>query len=167
MTDKFILWAQALDNTSPDHFELGGKVLGPDDTALRQEAVSLVSSVIKKGARICGKDGVLLTADDRHFVVEVPSVQRDSAGRTAPIICYGDYDVAVGNALGNATAVALGDFARRIGRTLQPEHFELARASFDTLKKKSSMKKLVRTTGIMGLGLVILAVVYWLARKDW
>jgi hypothetical protein len=167
MTDKFILWAQALDNASPDHFEVRGKVLDPDDTVRRQEAVSLVSSVIKRGARICEKSGVLLTADDSHFVVEVPSAQRDSAGRTAPIVCYGDYDATVGNALGASAAVALDDFARRIGRTLQPEHFELARASFETLKKKSSTTKLVRTAGIGTVGLVLLAIVYWLAQKSW
>lgn len=167
MTDKFILWAQALDNASPDHFEVRGKDLKPDDSVQRQEAVSLVSSVIKSGARIFDQSGVLLTADDRHFVVEVPSAQLDRAGRTAPIVCYGDYDATVGDVLGASAAVALDDFAKRIGRTLQPEHFELARASFKALKKKSSTTKLVRTVGIGAVGLVLLAIVYWLAQKGW
>lgn len=166
MTDKFILWAQALDNASPDHFQVHGKVLGSDDTLQRQEAVSLVSNVIKRGARICEKSGMQLTADDSYFVVEVPSAQLDSAGRTAPIVCYGDYDVTVGNALGASAAVALEDFARRIGRTLQPDHFELAQASFEALKK-SSTTKLVRTAQIVTLGLVLLAITYWLAPKGW
>ncbi|WP_061953323.1 hypothetical protein [Cupriavidus pauculus] len=167
MTEKFILWAQALDNASPDHLEMRGKVLEPDDTVQRQEAVSLVSSVIKGGKRVCEKSGVLLTADDSHFIVEVPSAQRDSAGRTAPIVCYGNYDATVIDVLGASAAVALDDFARRIGRTLQPDHFELARASFETLKKKSSTAKLVRTAGIGTVGLVLLVIVYWLAKKAW
>jgi hypothetical protein len=165
MTDKFILWAQALDNASPDHFEVSGKVLDPDETVQRQEAVSRVSNVIKRGARICEKSGVLLTADDSHFVLEVPSAQRDSAGRAAPIVCYGDYNATVGNSLGASAAIALDDFAGRIGRTLQAEHFELAQASFETLKKKLSTTKLIRAGGIVMVGLVLLAIVYWLAQK--
>jgi hypothetical protein len=167
VTEKFILWAQALDNSSPDHFDVRGEELPADDSVRRQEAVSSVSSVIKNGARVYEVNGVLLTADDRHFVLEVPSAQRDRAGRTAPIVCYGDYDAAVGDALGASAAVALDGFAQRIGRTLLPEHLEIARASFEALKKKSSTTKLVRTIGIGAVALVLLAIVYWLARRGW
>jgi hypothetical protein len=69
--------------------------------------------------------------------------------------------------LGASAAVALDDFAKRIGRTLQPEHFELARASFEALKKKSSTTKLVRKVGIGAAALVLLAIVYWLAQRGW
>lgn len=165
MTEKFILWAQALDNASPDHFEVHGKDLTPEDTVQRQEAVSKVSSVIKNGERLFEKSGVLLTADASHFVVEVPSVQRDHAGRTAPIVCYGDYDATADNALGACVVVALDEFSKKIGRTLQPEHFELVRSSFDALKKKSLTTKLVRIVGMGALVLVLLVIVYWLAQK--
>lgn len=167
MTEKFILWAQALDNASPDHFDVRGEELSPDDTVRRQGAVSAVSSVIKNGTRVYEVSGVLLTADSYHFVLELPSAQRDRAGRTAPIVCFGDYDATVGDALGASAAVALDDFAKRIGRTLQPEHFELARASFEALKKKSSTTKLARTAGTGAAILVLLAIVYWLAQRGW
>lgn len=167
MTGKFILWAQALDNASPDHFDVYGKDLAPNDTVQRQEAVSKVSSVIKNGARLFEKSSVLLTADTSHFVVEVPSVQRDHAGRTAPLVCYGDYDATSGDALGASAAVALEEFAKKIGRTMQPEHCELARASFDALKKKSLTTKLVRIVGIGAMVLVLLVIVYWLVQKSW
>lgn len=163
MKGKLILWAQALDNTSSDHIQVRGKALNSEDIILRQEAVSLVSSVIKGGARIFDVKGVLLTADDKHFVVEVPSAQRDSAGRTAPIVCYGDYDATFGDALVTSTLVALDEFVKCIGRTLHPEHLDLARKSFETLKKKSSMTKLVRVGLIGAVGFVI----YWLLRKGW
>lgn len=167
MKDKFILWAQALDNASPDHFDVYGKNLRPDDTVQRQEAVSKVSRVIKNGTRLFEENGVLLTADASQFVVEVPSVQRDHAGRTAPIVCYGHYDATVSDAFGASVAVALDDFAKKIGRTLQPDHFDLARSSFEALKKKSSTTKLVRTVGIGAVGLLLLAIVYWLTRNGW
>ncbi|UPL20479.1 hypothetical protein [Alcaligenes faecalis] len=162
MTDKFILWAQALDNASPDHFDVHGKDVEPDDTIQRQEAVSKVSSVIKNGARLFEQKGVLLTANASHFVVEVPSAQHDYAGRTAPIVCYGDYGTTVGDELGSAVAVALNAFAKKIGRTLQPIDSELARMSFEALKKKSLMTKRVLNVGIGVAGLVIFVIIFWL-----
>lgn len=164
--NKFILWAQALDNASPDHFDVNGKDLKPDETMQRQLAVSRVSNVIKNGVRIFEHNGVMLTADAHHFVIEIPSVQLDRAGRTAPIVCYGDYDAMVGDALGTSAALALDDFAKRIGRTLQPEHFERTQASFEALKKKVSKTKIMRTIGIGAVVLVLLAIVYWLVQKS-
>lgn len=162
MTDKFILWAQALDNSSPDHFYVHGKDLASDDTVQRQEAAAKVSSVIKSGSRLFEKGNVQLTANTSHFVIEVPSVQRDHSGRTAPIVCYGDYDATVGNELGESAATALNEFAKKIGRTLYPEHFELIQASFDTLKKKSLATKLTRFMGLWTIILVLLVIAYWL-----
>ncbi len=168
MTDKSIFWAQALDNASPDHIETHGEELPPDDTARRQEAVSLVSNVVKAGVRVFDRRGVQLTEDGRHFVVEVPSAERDRAGRTAPIVCYGDYDSTVGDdGLGASVAVGLDDFARRIGRTILLEHFELARESFAELKKKSSTRKLVRLVTLGAVAFALLALAYWLVSGAW
>lgn len=166
MTEKFILWAQALDNTSPDHFDVRGKELSADDSGKRQDVVSRVSSVTKKGARVYETGGVLLTADNCHFVLEVPSTQRDRAGRVAPIVCYGDYGDAIGDELGDSAVVALDVFVKRIGRTLQPEHIKLARGSFDSLKKKPSMTRLVRMVGIGIVILVLLILVYGLVQRS-
>ena len=165
MTEKLIFWAQALDNASPDHIEMRGEELSPDDTVRRQEAVSLVSGVVKAGSRIFDQRGVQLTEDGRHFVVEVPSAERDRAGRTAPLVCYGDYDSTVGDALGASVAVGLDDFAKRIGRNILPEHFELARESFAVLKKKSSTRKLERVVAIGAVALALLAQAYWLVSR--
>ncbi len=125
----------------------------------------MVSSVIKNGARVYENGGVLLTADRSHFVVEVPSAQRDRAGRTAPIVCCGEYDASVGDALGASAAVAVDEFAKRIGRTLRPEHFEGARVSFEALKKKSSKTRLARAVGLGVVGLLLVVVAYWLASR--
>jgi hypothetical protein len=134
VTEKFIFWAQALDNASPDHIEMEGEELSPDDTRRRQDAVSRVNRVCKTGKTIFNQHGVQLTADRQHFVIEVPSAERDRAGRIAPIVCYGDYnDSTVGDALGASVAVALDDFAKRIGRNILPEHFDLVRASIERL----------------------------------
>jgi hypothetical protein len=55
MNARIILWAQALDNISPDHIE----VTGPKLT--REAAVSHVYGVIEHGKRVYAVDGVQLT----------------------------------------------------------------------------------------------------------
>lgn len=166
MTAQLIFWAQALDNASPDHIDISGARLSPDDVVRRQEAVSLVSNVIKAGIRIFDDSGVQLTEDGRHFVVEVPSAERDRAGRVAPIICYGAYDELVGDALASSVVDGFDDFAQRIDRNILPAHSELVRESFIELKKKSSTRRIVRVAGAAGAviaAFVLLALVHWLA----
>lgn len=166
MTEKYIFWAQALDNSAPDHIEVRGEELEVGDSLRRQEAVSFVSRVVKSGERIFDVGGVLLAADTQHFVVEVPSVQQDKIGRTAPIVCYGGYEREVGGALGASVAVGLDAFAKRIGRSLQPEHSELIRESFEVLKKKSLTKRRIRNGAIGIVAFALVVIGYWLASRN-
>lgn len=168
MTEQLIFWAQALDNASPDHIDIGGASLSPDepdDIAKRQKAVSQVSKVIKVGTRIFDCRGVQLTEDGRHFVVEVPSAERDRVGRVAPIICYGGFDASVVDALASSVIDGFEDFAKRIDRKILPDHSGLARDSFIELKKRSSTRRIVRAAGAVAAALVFLTVVYWLDSK--
>jgi hypothetical protein len=160
MTENLVYWAQALDNASPDQIDLRGEELSSEDTIRRQEAVSMVSSVVKSGWRIFSEGGVQLTADGHRFVAEVPSAQRDEAGRIAPIVCCGEYGNRIDEVFVESVAVGIDDFAHRIGRTIDPEHFKITRRAFAVLKKKASMRKRVRVFGIGALAFVLLALVY-------
>lgn len=162
MTDKFVFWAQALDNSSSDHIEIHGESLASDDAIRRQETVSLVSRVVKVGESIFKSDGVQLTADNHHFVMEVPSVQRDRAGRTAPIVCYGDYRVATDDTLGFSVAAGIEGFAKRIGRDLQSADFERIHFAFKSLKKKSLTKRSLRVAAIGMAIVVLMGLAFWL-----
>lgn len=161
MTERLIFWAQALDNLSPDHIDFDGEELSLDDTARRQNAVSLVSRVIKNGTRIIDKQGFRLTEEGQHFVVEVLSVERDHAGRNAPIICYGEYDSTGSDALSKSVSDAIGCFAKRISRNILSDHFELLREAFATLKKQSLLRKIKRGGGIAVVALFLLALGFW------
>lgn len=165
MIEPVIFWAQALDNSAPDHIEMRGVELSADDAVGRRGAVSLVSQTVKSGNRIFEAQGVRLTADDQHFVAQVPSVQRDRAGRTAPIICYGDYDQNVENVLGTSVADGLAKFAKRIGRSIQAEHLELVNESFASLKWKLSKNTLVLQAAIGTVTLALIFLGFWLASR--
>src|SRR5688572_7500316 len=165
MTEKRVYWAQALDNASPDHIDLLGEELFPEDTVRRQEAVSLVSSVVKSGWRIFSEGGVQLTVDGHRFVLEVFSRQYDEAGRTAPIVCSGEYGSRVDEAFLDSVVVGIDDFAHRVGRTIHPEHFEITRRAFGRLKKKASTRRLVYVVGIGALALALLTLIYALTPR--
>lgn len=156
MNSKFTLWAQALDNTSPDHIEVRGEILAAADALQRQAAVSRVAGVVKREKWTFKEGWVRLVADGSHFVFEIPSEQRDSAGRIAPIVCCGDYDSTLCDVLGSSTASALTGFASRIGRTLSPAHLDLAKVFFDELKKKSTQSRLQRNLIFLAVSFLLL-----------
>jgi len=166
MTGNLVYWAQALDNASPDHINLRGKELSPEDAIRRQEAVSLVSSVARLGSRIFSEGGVQLTQKGSRFVVEVHSEQLDQAGRIAPIICCGEYDARIDEAFGATVADCINDFAHSIGRTVRREHLDITRSAFLIVKKKFSTRRRVR---ILLIGTMVpaalLALIYMLAFR--
>jgi len=149
MNAGFILWAQALDNESPDHISMGGRHTEGDDTPERMNAVSAVYAVRKRGGCVFENRGLRLSADNWCFVLEVLSVQRDNANRLAPIVCHGEYNLNSCDTLGDIAMGLLKAFAADIGRTIEPSHFELARESFRALKKKEATRR-VRATAVMG-----------------
>ncbi len=160
-----VFWAQALDNSAPDHIEFEGETLLPEDTKRRQDAVSLVSSVVKAGHRLYSQNGVLLTVHGDRFVLEIPSAERDRAGRTAPIILCGQHSSRVDDGLASMIIVDADDFAKRIGRTVGVEHFDGARAAFQALKKNSSRRKIAIAVGVAILVLVALGI-YWVMSRS-
>lgn len=163
-----VFWAQALDNAAPDHIEFDGEAIPAEDTKRRQDAVSLVSSVVKKGQRVFSKNGVLLTFHGERYVFEVPSAERDRAGRTAPIVLCGEYSSGVDDGLASMVVNEADEFAKRIGRTVGVEHFDGAREAFSALnsalKKTSSKRKLI-AVGVAILVLVAL-VIYWTVSRS-
>ncbi len=144
MNQILVFWAQALDNTSPDHIELNGKELLHDDTANRQRAVSLMSSIVKAGSEVFDRDNVRITVDSRRFVVAVPSNERDCAGRIAPIVCCGEYNSPVEDGFIDKVKDGLGGFAKNIGRTVSQKHFDLLIGQMPlALKKKPLFMQLI------------------------
>lgn len=154
MKNKFSYWAQALDNSSPDHIILEGEGTLPEDQIKRQQVVKLVSAVIKRGVRIFDAGGLKLTVNSPNFVVELPSEQRDVVGRIAPLICYGQIDYLEVEHSGNEVFEGLSGFARSIERTISLEYSEFISSAFERLKKKSSDKR----KRLVALALVIVII---------
>lgn len=164
MTNKFIFWAQAIDNTLPDHIECGGELLAPAEVERRQQAVSNVSGVIKAGNKIFDENGVRLTVDKGRFVLEVFSVERDIAGRLAPIVCFSSYDSTDIDTYSATVISCLEDFAKRIERNIPAAHQLLVKNSFKELKKKSWAAPIVRTAWMSLVMLALFMLVYMMSH---
>lgn len=159
---KFSYWAQALDNTSPDHIVLNDVDTLPDDQASRQQVVEMVSAVTEHGMTVFDYGGIQLTANSHEFVIEIPAEQHDVIGRIAPLTCYGHFEDSELDGLNPIVKDGLSAFAKSIGRTLSPECLILIDDAIATLKKKINgrRKRLV-------VGSVCLAVLAVGALSKW
>lgn len=161
MTSSYNYWAQALDNSSPDHIILNGKETLPEDQKSRSQVASQVSNIIKKGTRLFEGSGLRLTVDSHQFVIEIPSIEVDVAGRTAPIICAGDFRDASIDHIASEVSESLLVFASKINRTLSPEYSELTFKAFEVLKKKLRTRRLLLLTfSVVSIALLLQAISY-------
>lgn len=134
MTKDVILWAQALDNVSPDHIAVNGQTLGAADPKSRQNAVSAVSQVSLSSLTTVNCGDVRLSVSKDRFVVEVPSTERDEVGRIALVICCGSYQLKDLDRSGEAVVRDITKFAQHIGRTLAPDQLECVRRAFSEIE---------------------------------
>lgn len=127
MAPDLVCKAQALDNQSSDHYRVNGQDLMPEDEARQQEMAALLSGVTKAGVRTFDQEGVRLTVRGNRFVLLVPSMERDIAGRIAPILCHGELGAGDRETLATRVTEELDAFARYIGRSIDSAKADLVR----------------------------------------
>lgn len=160
MNKELIFQAQALDNVSADHICMNDEDLSPEDSDRRQRAVSAIAEVVKSGKILVAEiNGVRLTTNWRHFVLEIPSKESDFAGRIAPIVCYGQCEYGPGEEIYESVISDVKQFAGRIRRSIGDDQIEHLRKSFQELKKKSKIRRLkqVSLAGIAAILTILLA----------
>jgi len=159
MSRIIVYLAQALDNVSAAHVELEGASLKEDEKIRREEAVSRISYVKKKGKDIYSGDQVRLTGYRRLFVLEVPSAGTDVAGRRAPMVCYGQYPDSSDTEFASDVVQEIQAFASRIGRSISSEALTNVQTSLEELKKKSikrnSRSKTIGVAALVCLGILL------------
>jgi hypothetical protein len=130
--------AQALDNTSPDHYQIGDELLSAEDQARRCQVTDMISEVAREGTPDLQADGAELIVKGLCFLVQVYSEQLDHAGRRAPILCCGEFSRSDDP---DAIIQAIHDFAAKIGRTVDPGHIKAIKGRLAGLKKKAEFSR--------------------------
>ncbi len=129
--------AQALDNTSPDHYQIGNECLRDGDLRRRRQVTNMISVVAREGAQFLKADGAELIVDGSRFLVQVYSEQLDRVGRRAPILCCGEYDRIDDLRTGSAAIIqGIHGFAEKIGRTVETAHIQAIEGKLTDLKSK-------------------------------
>nr|WP_294503901.1 hypothetical protein [uncultured Rhodopila sp.] len=149
--------AQALDNTSPDHYQIGDELLTVEDQAQRRQVTNMISEVARNGTPLLKAGGAELIFQHRDFLAQVYSEQRDHAGRRAPILCCGEFNHSDDP---QAIIQAIIGFAAKIGRTVDPGHIQAIRDKFAKSKKKSPTLPLA-----VGIGIALLLAVLMLSVR--
>ena len=130
MTNSMQFKAQALDNVSPDNYQSAGRILTEHDQSGRLRVTEEISTISRLGRVQYKQDGAELILHGRRFLAQVISEQRDAAGRRAAILCCGEFDRRSDPADEAADLVdALGEFATRIGRSIDPTHLNAVQSA--------------------------------------
>lgn len=144
MSPELSFLAQSLDNRSPDPAALNGCQLGPDDEEKHQELVRKISQVSISGRRVFSEG--FISAHRRYgtFILKIPSVQRDSSGRIAPIICYGRVPKKPAESWPEDVTDEMKKFAASIGRKISDQDISSGREAVEAVLKKTRVKDLLR-----------------------
>lgn len=159
---QYIFRAQSLDNISTDPIEVDGSVLDARAIKSREEATTRIAVVKLNGSEHYAHDGVRLTENGTALVIEAPSVELDAIGRRAPIVCYCTFDAANLDPIIASAVQNFERFARRIGRSLSPEHKHAIQQALVALKKKLAKRRLYRFVLSIAASLLLFVVAYQL-----
>ncbi len=120
----YLLWAQSLDNSSPDHMRIGDHKLDPSNKDERRTLVSTMSSVTLRGKSYDFGGALVVCKYRDSFVVNIPTAMTDLAGRQANIACCFQVEsralLELEQKIQEITDAAK-DFARSIGWTIESE----------------------------------------------
>lgn len=144
-----IFFAQALDNTSQDHVQIG-EGHGALSTLGREQAVASVSAISSAGSVLFSRDGVKLFAKGNFAVLQVITEERDRQGRLAPVACSLEHDLDGGSA--DEVWQAMERFAESIGRSFSASTRQAALESLNLFAKKPVAR------GCLGLFLPAVAI---------
>lgn len=146
--------AQALDNASPNHFVLMDDASGEfeelQEPERQEEVYKHISLVATNGTVIFENGGVELIARESKslclYLLQVPSVEPDVAGRVAPILCYRAYtDGSLSLDEIAKISAGLQGFAASISRSIAPQTLADVTKAFEVAQKKR-FKELVANT---------------------
>tara|TARA_R110000787_G_scaffold86057_11_gene183395 strand:+ start:10340 stop:10822 length:483 start_codon:yes stop_codon:yes gene_type:complete len=150
--------AQSLDNTSPDHYQIGTDLLTDNDTIRRQEIADKIADIMRQRSFPLKSNGAELILYRRKFLAQVHAVQTDEAERRAPIICIGEFDQKrASRADVQCVIQALEDFAAKINRTIEPEHIKFLGSAFEQVNPARSVWPWILAIGLI-LSLILLTL---------
>jgi len=158
---KLSFFAQALDNTSPNHLSLDGQMLHSNDTALREQITTMIANTTMKGKKVFDEEFIQLHINGADFIISVPSAERDDIGRIAPIVCIGKVNDPMDDSVTEKILHEIKHFTAMIGRSVDPETIRIARKALLLLKKN---RQIPRYGLAIGAAIIAVIAIYLLSK---
>jgi len=158
---KLSFFAQALDNTSPNHLSIDGQILHSNDTALREQITTMIANTTMKGKNVFDEAFIQLHINGADFIISVPSAERDVIGRIAPIVCIGKINDPMDDSVTEQILYEINCFTAMIGRSVEPETIRVARKALLLLKKN---RKIPRYGLTIGVAIIAVIAIYLLSK---
>lgn len=146
---KLSFRAQSLDNRSVDPVETDNQRRPQDDHIERRKFAEQISRVSLDGRLVFtnGIHAVHLLGDE--FLIKLPSIERDVAGRVAPILCYGTLPDEPIDSWPDEVVESIAGFARRIERTISAESRQIARDGVRELVTARRSRSVCTVSGVI------------------
>ncbi|MCE2565732.1 hypothetical protein [Komagataeibacter sp. FNDCF1] len=137
MTSRIkILYAQSLDNTSPNPMTLNGNFLAAENQEERQEAASILSLISKNSTKTTVHNGTkLIESKGNGFIFELPCAEKDILSRDTFIVFCEKSDFNASAEKLNSIKYEVTKFAKYIKRNVDAESVMLfsKRSSYATI----------------------------------
>ncbi len=155
--DSFFLWAQSLDNSSPDYIYVDRKALAPKKySAERQKVISKISDVTKSVEAIAISKNVKIFIGKEEFAMSIILPEVDELKRKAPILFYSKLADASDQYFSKRALLFIREFVEDIGRTLPPSTADEILSALSTAKKKRIPLGSAIAVGILILFILLL-----------
>ena len=149
--------AQALDNTSASPVYVGGKEISEYEIEQRQQAYERANTISQNGQLVFEEGNVLLWTCPEEFLIQVPMVERDIAGRVSPISCCGYWEDSDADDMAETVIRELEAFCRQIRRVLADGADETVREAFKSATKKKNAWTVSRKAVLLALIAAVMA----------
>lgn len=150
----YYFWAQALDNTTPDHFYYVYNKQNVVEVSECKNIIELIARVTKSGEVIYGDGRIKLIEKNRQVVIEVPTIQCDNAGRVAAVVSCFNIEQQIDDAFIGQVISRIDAFAQHINRTILLCDLEMVKTAMRKLNKRYVRKRRILLF-ISGTGIVV------------
>jgi len=138
--DSVYLWAQSLDNSSPDYIYHNGRILKPQkDSNEREEILSSISQVTINSKPQKVENNILIYINNDKFVLSIVLPEQDVLYRKAPILCYSSLADPEDKLFSQRLIAHISNFTRSIGRSFPSNLEQEVKLALSLVKKKPTI----------------------------
>jgi predicted CoA-binding protein len=154
--NMIILWAQSLDNSSPDQIYDGRRILSQKSSAEREKIISLISQVTLNSKPEEAGNNVKVYVNNNNFVLSMVLPEKDVLNRKAPVLCYSQLTEINDPHFTQRLIAHISTFVKQLNRTIPSNIQEEIVLALSLVKKKRTTRATMIWIGVVLFLLLLL-----------